>query len=145
MEIHTSLRWWSVPVRHEIHDEVIKWKHFPRYWPFVRGIHRSHKGQWREALMFSLICTRINGWINNREAGDLRRHHAHYDVTVMWFVNTVAGETFALNLLTQLPSGIMNILHSKFEICGWINKTIFKKWTHVCSYENRDSFRGADI
>ena len=23
------------------HDDVIKWKHFPRYWPFVRGIHRS--------------------------------------------------------------------------------------------------------
>ena len=43
------------------HDDVIKWKHFPRYWPFVRGIHRSqvnspHKGQWRGALMFSLIC-----------------------------------------------------------------------------------------
>ena len=39
------------------HDYVIKWKHFPRYWPFVRGIHRSsvnspHKGQWRGALMF---------------------------------------------------------------------------------------------
>ena len=39
------------------HDNVIKWKHFPRYWPFVRGIHRSpvnspHKGQWRGALMF---------------------------------------------------------------------------------------------
>ena len=36
------------------HDDVIKWKHFPRYWPFVRGIHRSpvdspHKGQWRGA------------------------------------------------------------------------------------------------
>ena len=65
------------------HDDVIKWKHFPRYWPFVRGIHRSpvispHKGQWREALMFSLICTRINGWVNNGEAGDLRRHRAHY-------------------------------------------------------------------
>ena len=70
------------------HDDVIKWKHFPRYWPFVRGIHRSpvnspHKGQWRGALMLSLICTRINGWVNNREAGDLRRHRAHYDVTVM--------------------------------------------------------------
>ena len=42
------------------HDDVIKWKHFPRYWPFVWGIHRSpvfspHKGQWRGALMFSLI------------------------------------------------------------------------------------------
>ena len=70
------------------HDDVIKWKHFPRYWPFVRGIHRSpvnfpHKGLWRGALMFSLICTWVNGWVNNRGAGDLRRHRAHYDVTVM--------------------------------------------------------------
>ena len=24
------------------HDEVIEWRHFPRYWPFVREIHRSH-------------------------------------------------------------------------------------------------------
>ena len=72
-----------------LHDDVMKWKHFPRYWPFVRGIHRSpvnstHKGQWRGALMFSLICVWINGWVNNREAGDLRRHGAHYDVIVMW-------------------------------------------------------------
>ena len=71
-----------------IHDDVIKWKHFPRYWPFVRGIHRSpmtsqHKGQWRGALMFSLIGTRINGWVNNGVAGDLRRYRAHYDVTVI--------------------------------------------------------------
>ena len=70
------------------HDDVIKWKHFPRYWPFVRGIHRPpvnspHKGQWRGALMFSLICVWINGWVNNREAGDLRCHRAHYDVIVM--------------------------------------------------------------
>ena len=70
------------------HDDVIEWKHIPRYWPFVRGIHRSsvnslHKGQWRGALMFSLICAWLNGWVNNREAGDLRRHRAHYDVTVM--------------------------------------------------------------
>ena len=70
------------------HDDVIKWKHFPRYWPFVRGIHRSpvnspHKGQWRGALMFSLICVWINGWVNNREAGGLRRYCAHYDVIVM--------------------------------------------------------------
>ena len=42
-----------------------------------------HKGQWRRALMFSLICTWINGWVNNPEAGDLRRHLGHYDVTVM--------------------------------------------------------------
>ena len=81
---------WSKARKQRIHshDDVIKWKHFPRYWPFVQGIHRSpvnspHKGQWRGALMFSLICTWINGWENNREAGDLRGHRAHYDVTVM--------------------------------------------------------------
>ena len=70
------------------HDDVIKWKHFPRNWPFVREIHRSpvnfpHKGQWRGALMFSLIYAWINDWVNNREAGDLRRQHGHYDVIVM--------------------------------------------------------------
>ena len=41
-----------------------------------------HKGQWRGALKFSMACARINGWVNNREAGDLRRHRAHYDVNV---------------------------------------------------------------
>ena len=69
------------------HDDVIKWKHFPRYRPFVWGIHRSpgnssHKGQWPGALMF-FICAWINGWVNNRQAGDLRRHRAHNDVIVM--------------------------------------------------------------
>ena len=43
-----------------------------------------HKGQWRGALMSSLICAWINGWVNNREAGDLRRHRTHYDVSVMY-------------------------------------------------------------
>ena len=73
---------------HEIHDDVIKWKHFPCYWPFMWGIHWSpvnspRKGQWRGALMFSLICAWINGWVNNHEAGDLKCHCAHYDFTLM--------------------------------------------------------------
>ena len=68
-----------------VYYDVIKWKHFPRYRPFVRGIHRSpvnspHKGQWRRDLKFSLICSWLNGWVNNREVGDLRRHRARYDV-----------------------------------------------------------------
>ena len=71
-----------------LHYDVIKWKQFPRYWSFVRGIHRlpvnsPHKGQWRVALMISLFCAWINGWVNNGEAGDSRRHRAHYDVVVM--------------------------------------------------------------
>ena len=83
--LHKTL---SCMPRIENHDDVIKWTHFPRYWPFVRRIHRSpvnspHKGQWRGALMFTLICARIKGWVNNCEAGDLRRNRAHYDVIVM--------------------------------------------------------------
>ena len=81
----------NIPFHHGsflLHDDVIKWKHFPRNWPFVREIHRSpvnfpHKGQWRGALMFSLIYAWMNDWVNNREAGDLRRQHGHYDVNVM--------------------------------------------------------------
>ena len=33
--------------------------------------------------MFSLICIWLNGWVNNREAGDLRRYSGYYDVTVL--------------------------------------------------------------
>ena len=70
------------------YDDVIKWKHFQHCWPFVQVIHRSpvnspHKGQWRGALMFSLICVWTIGWVNNRDAGDLRRYRAHHGVTVM--------------------------------------------------------------
>ena len=71
------------------HDDVIKRIHFPRYWSFVRGIHRSpvnshHKGQWRGALMFSLIGVWTNSSVNNRDPGKLRRHPAFYDATVMF-------------------------------------------------------------
>ena len=86
----------------------MKWKHLPRYLPFVRGIHRSpvnspHKGQWRGALMFSLICVWIKDWVNNRETGDLGRHRAHYDVIVMVF------HIFVMHRLTR--------------------------WCHICDFE----------
>ena len=71
-----------------IHDDIIKWKHLPQYWSFVMGIHRTpmnspHKGQWRSALMFSMICAWTNGWANHWNASDLSHQHAHYDVTAM--------------------------------------------------------------
>ena len=70
------------------HNDVIKWKHFLRHWPFVRWIHWSpvnspQKDHWCGALMFSLICAWIDGWVNTHEAGDVIRSRAHYDVTVM--------------------------------------------------------------
>ena len=85
------------------HDAIIKLKHFLHYWQFVWGIHQllvnsPHKGQWHRALMFSLICVSINGWVNNPEAGDLICYRAHYDVTVMYSVDSLrfnAPEYFA--------------------------------------------------
>ena len=98
-------------VHYDTHDDVIKWKHFPRYWPFVRGITNSpHKGQWRGTLMFSLICTWINGWVINREAGDLRRHRAHYDVTVMplWIYKTHSCEDGVISKIERHVTAEIN-------------------------------------
>ena len=93
-----------VPDPRSVHDDVIKWKHFPCNWHFVRGIHRwpvnfPHKGQWRGALMFFFICSWINGWVNNTEAGDLRRHRAHHDVIVI-------GELYRIDNLAEYPDNI---------------------------------------
>ena len=85
------------------HDDVLKCrKHFPRYWPFVRGIHRwpvnsPHKGQWRGAFMFSLIDAWTNDWINDHNAGNLRRHRAHYDVIVIMILDMYEIETSYLD------------------------------------------------
>ena len=77
---------------HRVHTPIIWCRHqmetFSALLALFQGIHMSpvnsfYKGQWRRALIFSLICACINNWINNREAGVLRRHCAHYDVIVM--------------------------------------------------------------
>ena len=52
-------------------------------WSAPSPVNSPHKGRWRGALMFSLICAWLNRWVNNREAGDLTRHRAHYDANVM--------------------------------------------------------------
>ena len=52
-------------------------------------VNSLHKCQWRTALKFSLICAWVNSWVNNCEAGHLRRHRAHYDVSVMDCVDSV--------------------------------------------------------
>ena len=114
------------------HDDVIKWNHFPRYWPFVRGIHRSpvnspHKGQWRGALMFTLICARINGWVNNREAGDLRPNRAHYGVIVMVSCSMINSLilgcfwplVFVLNNIVILGIWRFAISHLPGCFCPW--------------------------
>ena len=65
-------------------------------------VNSPHKGQWRGALMFSLIWVWINDWVNTREAGDLRPYHAHYDVIVMWVVYSVMYSIIVYVDLMQL-------------------------------------------
>ena len=67
---------------------MIKWKLFPHTGPLC-GEFTSHrwipltKASDAELWCFLWSAPWINGWVNNREAGYLRRHHAHYDVIVM--------------------------------------------------------------
>ena len=65
-------------------DAVIKWKHFLRYWPFVRGIHRwlvnsLHKGQWRGALMFVFYLR-----LNKRSSKQSRRGWFETPMRSLW-------------------------------------------------------------
>ena len=118
------------------------------------GIHRSpvnspHKGQWRGALMFSLICVWINGWVNNREAGDLRCYRVLYDVTVMWILKVdqilayCQSEYSSIRnsvrivwiFVTQIliVSGLFKLQNSDVVVqtsVGWDNG-----WA-ICSYQN---------
>ena len=113
------------------HDDVIKWKHFPRYWPFVQGIfYRSpvnspHKGRWRGALMFSLIHAWTNDWANNYgDVSDLRCRRAHYDVTVMWYdqieikPNTKVSNYVGLDYNMTISGFILNLITSA-QICQY--------------------------
>ena len=124
-----------------LHDDVIKLKHFPRCCPFVRGIHRSpvnspHKGQWRGAVMFSLICVWINSWVNNRQAGDLRCYRAHYDVTVMKTQTKCVWNavwSYTQFRVFWLKAG--NLFHSCLEIPATVtlnDKTSYRKISSGC-------------
>ena len=59
-------------------------------------VNSPHKGQWRGALKFLLICAWISTWVNNREAGDLKRHRAHYN-----FIVTPMKEVWNMKIKTN--------------------------------------------
>ena len=118
------------------HDYVIKWKHFPRYWPFMRGIHRSprnspYKGQWRGSFMFSLICTlnkRLSkqswGWWFETPSRSLWRHckwlWIKFPISLLrclqWsaYLKWKVTNLFILDLLTMLSSTKCNICKLQF-------------------------------
>ena len=128
------------------HDDVIKWKHSPRYWPFVRGIHRSpvnspHKGHWRGALMFSSICARTNNRVENQDAGDLRRHRANYDVTVMYFFSTVLRgdrDSHFLHAKPWKPGGEMSIFTAVRRFGNDFHSWLRHSWKSLPNRLTRD-------
>ena len=87
-------------------------------------VNSPHKSQWRGALMFSLIYVLINGWVNNREAGDLIRHRGHYDVIVMGSNKTENGilnynykSCLAGHHICQQRKAYMRFLDSIWSFC----------------------------
>ena len=86
----------------------------------------THKGQWRGALMFSLICVWINSWVNNREAGDLRHYRAHYNVSVMH---------------SYLDFSDISIFRRHQHSTYWGRE----KWLHFCKRHFQAHFREWDL
>ena len=72
-----------------------------------------------------LYLHRTNGWVNNRDAGDLRRHRARYDVTVM-FRNT--GNT--VTLAFQCPT-YLNTIITVYAITGGIMTSVIYDITPI--------------
>ena len=129
-------------------DPWLWWRHlmgtFSALLALCAGIHRSPinsplKGQWCGALMLSLICAWTNGWVNNREAGDLRRHGAHYDVTVMPSqarTHTVYPMTWALF--------VVFCLYDSFEVCYYFTHMrqglLHHHWGIACPVSVNESY-----
>ena len=108
------------------HDDVIKWKHLPRYWPFVRGIHRSPVNSPAQRPVtrsydVSLIYGRINGWVNTGEAGDLRRYRAHYDVTVMISEHSSLSTRWVNRAISTQTK---NVLECRLPMISTITETV---------------------
>ena len=125
----------------------MKWKHFPRYWPFVRGMHQSpvnspHKGQWRRALVLPLIFAWINGWVNCREAGDSIHHRVHHDVTVL--INAkIARTSFTNNeqlsriCTTHCGVGIYTYIYTFMPTLIYIYGATMRIFIHLLQAQNK--------
>ena len=98
-----------------------------------KGIHWSHyphKGQWRGALMLSLIYARINSWENNGEAGDLRCHHTHYDVTVM--IISTLKQHFNTVILCNMCE-----MYRFHKVLRWFLHRVIQTMTTLCNIPYR--------
>ena len=122
----------SIAIAFKVANTLICLKSIYLYWSLVKS---PHKGQWCGALMFSLICAWANGSANNRDAGDLRRHGIHYDVT-LWTLDIQGSYLF-----NSLAPGTHVYLFHKWWVKSWplpcqISVMKHKTYSHVQSFLN---------
>ena len=114
--------------------------------PFLGGIHRStvnssHKDQWRGALMFSLICAQIVGWVNNGEAGDLGRHGAHNDVIIMILIANIYT-CYCFHLVLSFALSLFKFLY----ITVWDHKPLlYSHCKQIIIYVRLHEFMWCDV
>ena len=108
------------------YDDVIKWKHFPRYWPFVRGIRRSpvkspNKGQWRSFDVF--IDLRLNkrlskqswGWWFETLSRPLWRHSNEWTVHYWLRYWILVLSTCHANTWSKTDLALIELLRTNFS------------------------------
>ena len=111
--------------RNKCHDDIIKWKHFLCYWPFVWGIHRlpvnsPHKGQWLGGLISFWSASEPTVEANNKDASDLTCYRPFANVIVMWChcnVIHLFGSLDQYHLLFELAYNIPIVTSE--EITHW--------------------------
>ena len=104
------------------------WRHQMETFSALMTMYSPHKGQWRSCLMFTLICAWINGWVNNHEVGDLRRHRAHYDFIAM--VYTVSGPWGPVSANERC------FVYNVYPI-GWAYTNLISDFESNCEYKCR--------
>ena len=119
------------------HDDVIKWKHFSRYWPFLRGIHRSpvnspHKGQWHGPLRFSLVCAWTNSNFLNYTYTTQRANTYTYICVCTYLVLASQTKTFWRNSVMIYLKIRNYIITVKYFCCH------FQRIFHTASYLGQD-------
>ena len=140
-----------IHVHRNCHDDVMKWKHSPPYWPFVRGIHwplvnSLHKGQWRGAMMFSMICVLIK-WLRKQSFGWWFEKLSH-PLYGIW--SWVCRVTYQLHHVNGLVQDCSNSITNALELlkfcakpsmcvcnwCQWYSPTKYRfevvalRWRH---------------
>ena len=99
------------------HDDVIKWKHFPRYWPFVRWIPRTPVTRNFDVFFDLSLNKRLS-----KQSGDLRRHQTHYDVIVMKIYGTKIDRMSCVFVSWMSPQSVIvdRILTSQEQRRHWM-------------------------